>query len=36
MMWIGNGMPAIAFLSINAVLCFGFAYLSIKSETSSI
>lgn len=36
MMWIGNGMPAIAFLSVNSLLCFGFAYLSIKSETSSI
>jgi serine protease len=36
MMWIGNGMPAIAFLSINSLLCFGFAYLSIKSETASI
>jgi serine protease len=36
MMWIGDGSPAIAFLSVNSLLCFGFAYLSIKSETSSI
>jgi serine protease len=36
MMWIGDGMPAIAFLSINSLLCFGCAYLSIKSETASI
>ncbi|PZO41427.1 MAG: peptidase S8 [Pseudanabaena frigida] len=36
MMWIGDGMSAIAFLSVNAILCFGCAYLSIKSETASI
>ncbi|MBD2178225.1 peptidase S8 [Pseudanabaena sp. FACHB-1998] len=36
LMWIGEGMPAIAFLSINAILCFGCAYLSIKSETATI
>ncbi len=36
MMWIGEGSPAIAFLSINSLLCFGCAYLSIKSETASI
>jgi serine protease len=36
MMWIGEGMPAIAFLSVNSLLCFGCAYLSIKSETASI
>ena len=36
MMWIGDGSPAIAFLSVNSLLCFGFAYLSIKSETSNI
>ena len=36
MMWIGEGNPAIAFLSVNSLLCFGCAYLSIKSETASI
>jgi serine protease len=36
MMWIGDGMPAIAFLGVNSLLCFGLAYLSIKSETNSI
>jgi serine protease len=36
MMWIGEGIPAITFLSVNSLLCFGCAYLSIKSETSSI
>lgn len=36
MMWIGDGLPAIAFLSVNAILCFGCAYLSIKSETATI
>jgi serine protease len=36
MMWVGEGIPAIAFLSVNSLLCFGCAYLSIKSETSSI
>ena len=36
MMWIGDGLPAIAFLSVNAILCFGCAYLSIKSETANI
>lgn len=36
MMWIGDGLPAIAFLSVNALLCFGCAYLSIKSETANI
>ena len=36
MMWIGEGIPAIAFLSVNSLLCFGFAYLSIKSETATI
>jgi len=36
MMWLGDGLTAIAFLSINAFLCFGLAYLSIKSETSTI
>jgi len=36
MMWIGEGSPAIAFLSVNSLLCFGFAYLSIKSETSTL
>jgi len=36
MMWIGEGSPAIAFLSVNSLLCFGFAYLSIKSETATI
>jgi len=36
MMWISEGLPSIAFLSVNSLLCFGFAYLSIKSETSSI
>jgi len=36
MMWIGDGVPAIAFLSVNSLLCFGCAYLSIKSETASI
>ncbi len=36
MMWIPDGMPAIAFLSANSILCFGCAYLSIKSETASI
>ncbi|MBD2189354.1 S8 family peptidase [Pseudanabaena mucicola] len=36
MMWIGEGLPAIAFLSVNSLLCAGFAYLSLKSETSSI
>jgi serine protease len=36
MMWIGDGTTAIAFLAINSFLCFGIAYLSIKSETSSI
>ncbi len=36
MMWISEGLPSIAFLSINSLLCFGCAYLSIKSETASI
>jgi serine protease len=36
MMWISEGLPSIAFLSVNSLLCFGFAYLSIKSETASI
>ena len=36
MMWIGEGNPAIAFLGVNSLLCFGCAYLSIKSETASI
>ncbi|ELS34497.1 MULTISPECIES: S8 family peptidase [Pseudanabaena] len=36
MMWIGSGFPAIAFLVVNSGLCFGCAYLSIKSETATI
>ncbi|WP_055075946.1 S8 family peptidase [Pseudanabaena sp. 'Roaring Creek'] len=36
MMWIGSGLPAIAFLAVNSGLCFGCAYLSIKSETATI
>ncbi|MDX2255177.1 MAG: S8 family peptidase [Pseudanabaenaceae cyanobacterium bins.39] len=36
MMWIGEGISAIAFLSTNALLCFGCAYLAIKHETASI
>jgi serine protease len=36
MMWIGEGIPAIAFLSVNSLLCLGCAYLSIKSETATI
>lgn len=36
MMWIGSGLAAIAFLAVNSVLCFGCAYLSIKSENATI
>ncbi len=36
MMWISEGIPAIAFLSVNSILCFGCAYLAIKYETGKI
>lgn len=36
LLWIGSGLPAQVFLLVNAVLCYGLAYLATKTEEPAV